>query len=164
MSTLAHQKVARNVCAQAAGGSTCGSVYSVVAWVVATTHPTSTRQHISMRRGTPSFSHLSQVKLRLVLRGSAVPGAGATPESTSMTGPASSDSASARIAYLRGVRAVRQLRSDPLPEPVLHDILEVARWSGSAGNRQPWEFIVVCGRVQVDVSLQPPAPSKYAER
>jgi nitroreductase len=54
-----------------------------------------------------------------------------------------SDSAAARIAFLRGLRATRQLRPDPLPEAVLHDILEVARWSGSAGNRQPWEFVVV---------------------
>jgi nitroreductase len=56
------------------------------------------------------------------------------------------DSATARIAFLRGLRAVRQLRPDPLPETVLHDILEVARWSGSAGNRQPWEFVVVRDR------------------
>jgi nitroreductase len=54
-----------------------------------------------------------------------------------------SDSAAARISFLRGLRAVRQLRPDPLPEAVVHDILEVARWSGSAGNRQPWEFVVV---------------------
>ena len=56
------------------------------------------------------------------------------------------DSSAERIAFLRGLRAVRQLRPDPLPEPVLHDILEVARWSGSAGNRQPWEFVVVRDR------------------
>src|SRR5215471_17573628 len=53
---------------------------------------------------------------------------------------------SARIEFLRGLRAVRQLRPDPLPDAVLHDILEVARWSGSAGNRQPWEFVVVRDR------------------
>ena len=47
---------------------------------------------------------------------------------------------------MRGLRAVRQRRPDPLPESVLHDILEVARWSGSAGNRQPWEFVVVRDR------------------
>ena len=52
----------------------------------------------------------------------------------------------ARISFLRGLRAVRQLRPDPLPDPVLRDILEVARWSGSAGNRQPWEFVVVRDR------------------
>jgi nitroreductase len=56
------------------------------------------------------------------------------------------DSAAARIAFLRGLRAVRQLRPDPLPDAVLRDILEVARWSGSAGNRQPWEFVVVRDR------------------
>src|SRR4029453_17610464 len=56
------------------------------------------------------------------------------------------ESASSRIEFLRGLRAVRELRSDPLPEPVLLDILEVARWSGSAGNRQPWEFVLVRDR------------------
>src|SRR5438445_1325579 len=63
-----------------------------------------------------------------------------------MTDSSDSDSVSARVAFLRGLRAVRQLRPDPLPEAVLHDILEVARWSGSAGNRQPWEFVVVRDR------------------
>src|SRR5260370_16913913 len=63
-----------------------------------------------------------------------------------MTNTAPPDTATARIAFLRGLRAVRQLRPDPLPESVLHDILEVARWSGSAGNRQPWEFVVVRDR------------------
>lgn len=56
------------------------------------------------------------------------------------------DSASGTLALLRGLRAVRQLRPDPLPEDVLRNILEVARWSGSAGNRQPWEFVVVRDR------------------
>src|SRR5260221_11271036 len=56
------------------------------------------------------------------------------------------ETASARIGFLRGLRAVRQLRPDPLPEAVLRDILEVARWSGSAGNRQPWEVVVVRDR------------------
>src|ERR1700738_5426413 len=56
------------------------------------------------------------------------------------------DTSAARIALLRGLRAVRQLRPDPLPDAILQDILEVARWSGSAGNRQPWEFVVVRDR------------------
>jgi nitroreductase len=64
-----------------------------------------------------------------------------------MTTPlTNTDTPSARIAFLRNLRAVRQLRPDPLPDAVLHDILEVARWSGSAGNRQPWEFVVVRDR------------------
>jgi len=56
------------------------------------------------------------------------------------------DSAAGTLALLRGLRAVRQLRPDPLPEDALRNILEVARWSGSAGNRQPWEFVVVRDR------------------
>jgi nitroreductase len=60
------------------------------------------------------------------------------------------DSAAARIQFLRGLRAVRQLRRDPIPEAMLRDILEVARWSGSAGNRQPWEFVVVRDREMLE--------------
>ncbi|MBV9326233.1 MAG: nitroreductase family protein [Chloroflexi bacterium] len=56
------------------------------------------------------------------------------------------DSTAGTLALLRGLRAVRQLRPDPLPEDALRNILEVARWSGSAGNRQPWEFVVVRDR------------------
>src|ERR1700716_2076408 len=66
----------------------------------------------------------------------------------------SSDSPAARIGSLRGLRAVRQLRPDPLPEAVLNDILEVARWSGSAGNRQPREFVV--GRDEDRCGRRPP--------
>ncbi len=51
-----------------------------------------------------------------------------------------------RIAFLRSLRAVRQFRPDPIPQEVVDDILEVARWSGSAANRQPWELVVVRDR------------------
>ncbi len=54
-----------------------------------------------------------------------------------------SDNAREKIAFLRGLRAVRQFRSDPIPQDVLNDVLEVARWSGSASNQQPWEIVVV---------------------
>ncbi|MDP9373782.1 MAG: nitroreductase family protein [Chloroflexota bacterium] len=55
-------------------------------------------------------------------------------------------SARDRIAFLRGLRAVRQFRPDPVPQQVVDDILEVARWSGSASNRQPWELVVIRDR------------------
>ena len=51
-----------------------------------------------------------------------------------------------RIAFLRSLRAVRSFRPDPVPEEVVDDILEVARWSGSASNRQPWELVVIRNR------------------
>ena len=47
------------------------------------------------------------------------------------------------IALLRSLRAVRQFRPDPVPQEIVNAVLEVARWSGSASNRQPWEFIVI---------------------
>ena len=47
------------------------------------------------------------------------------------------------IAFLRGLRAIRQFRDEPVPPAVVDDLLDIARWSGSAKNRQPWEFIVV---------------------
>ena len=48
-----------------------------------------------------------------------------------------------RISFLRTLRAVRSFRSDPVPQEVIEDILDVVRWSGSASNRQPWEIILV---------------------
>ncbi len=51
-----------------------------------------------------------------------------------------------RISFLRSLRAVRQFRSDPVPQEVVDDVLEVARWSGSASNRQPWELVVIRNR------------------
>ncbi len=51
--------------------------------------------------------------------------------------------AGARVSFLRTLRAVRSFRPDPVPQEVVDDILEVARWSGSASNKQPWEIVVV---------------------
>lgn len=57
-----------------------------------------------------------------------------------------SQTARDRIEFLRGLRAVRHFRPEPLPQTVIDDILEVARWSGSASNRQPWELVVIRDR------------------
>lgn len=50
------------------------------------------------------------------------------------------------IAFLRSLRAVRNFRPDPVPQETVDDVLEVARWSGSAANRQPWELVVIRDR------------------
>ncbi len=50
------------------------------------------------------------------------------------------------IAFTRQLRELRQTRrftGQSVPEDVLADILDVARWTGSAKNTQPWHFIVV---------------------
>jgi hypothetical protein len=54
---------------------------------------------------------------------------------------------SAMVGFLKSLRTVRFFEQHkPVPENVLQDVLEVARWSGSARNRQPWEFVVVSDR------------------
>ena len=51
--------------------------------------------------------------------------------------------AAAGIEFLRTLRQSRRFTDQPVPQVVLHDLLEVARWTGSAKNSQPWEFVVV---------------------
>ncbi len=50
------------------------------------------------------------------------------------------------LRTMRAVRSVRDLRPDPIPDAALTAILEVARWTGSGMNRQPWVFVVVRDR------------------
>ena len=40
-------------------------------------------------------------------------------------------------------RAIRRLRSDPIPEGVVDRILTAATWAPSGGNVQPWRIILV---------------------
>jgi len=48
-----------------------------------------------------------------------------------------------QLDFLRSLRSTRRFRPEPVPDPVLTEILEAARWCGSAHNRQPWQFVVV---------------------
>jgi nitroreductase len=41
------------------------------------------------------------------------------------------------------LRAVRRLKTDPIPDDVLHRILQAATWAPTGGNRQPWRVVVV---------------------
>ena len=40
-------------------------------------------------------------------------------------------------------RAVRRLRADPIPDPVLRRVMQAATWAPSGGNLQPWQVIAV---------------------
>ena len=40
-------------------------------------------------------------------------------------------------------RAIRRLRTDPIPASDLHDILKAATRAPNGGNGQPWHFLVV---------------------
>jgi nitroreductase len=44
---------------------------------------------------------------------------------------------------MRTTRAVRRLRSDPIPDDVLRRVLQAATFGPSGGNRQAWRVIVV---------------------
>lgn len=41
------------------------------------------------------------------------------------------------------LRAVRKLRSNPIPDDVLNRVFEAATYAPSGGNRQPWRMIAV---------------------
>jgi nitroreductase len=47
-------------------------------------------------------------------------------------------------------RDERRYLSDPLPDDVVERILDAGRLSGSAGNRQPWTFVVPTGRERIE--------------
>jgi nitroreductase len=49
-------------------------------------------------------------------------------------------------ALLKFRRSVRGFRNERVPRELIEKILEAARWAPSAGNSQPWEFIVVENR------------------
>ena len=44
---------------------------------------------------------------------------------------------------IKGRRSVRAFTDEPVSEEEINQLLDAARWAPSAGNIQPWEFIVV---------------------
>ena len=46
-------------------------------------------------------------------------------------------------AAMSTLRAVRRLKPDPIPDPMLHRVLQAAAWAPSGGNVQPWRIITV---------------------
>jgi nitroreductase len=57
----------------------------------------------------------------------------------------SAESIQAFLDVLRRRRSIRTgfLKDKPVPDELLEAIMEAARWAPSAGNSQPWEFLVV---------------------
>jgi nitroreductase len=54
-----------------------------------------------------------------------------------------SSSPTDRLRPLRQTRQIREFTAEPVDATALDAIADVARWSGSASNTQPWRFIVV---------------------
>ena len=49
------------------------------------------------------------------------------------------------LTAVRQRRSIRKFKPDPVPEGVLREILDAARWSPSWGNTQSWQLHVVTG-------------------
>jgi hypothetical protein len=50
---------------------------------------------------------------------------------------------SSGLGPIRRVSQIRQYSSEPVPDDIVDQLLELARWTGSSKNSQPWRFIVV---------------------
>jgi nitroreductase len=53
------------------------------------------------------------------------------------------------IERIRTVRQIRQYAAELVPDAVIKELLQVARWTGSSRNTQPWHFIVVTDKEQL---------------
>jgi nitroreductase len=56
---------------------------------------------------------------------------------------------SSPIDELRKVRQARKFTAEPVTDEQLQQLLEVARWTGSSQNTQPWHFIVIRDKEQL---------------
>lgn len=62
---------------------------------------------------------------------------------------------------LRRVRQARQYRSDPVSAEIVTELLEIARWTGSARNTQPWHFIVIADKQRLEQLSQLRTPINW---
>ena len=56
----------------------------------------------------------------------------------------------ARVQTLLRARQVREFTDEPLTSAELEALTDVARWSGSSRNNQPWRFIIFGDRAVID--------------
>ena len=47
------------------------------------------------------------------------------------------------LEAIKGRRSIRAFKSQNVSEEIIEKIVDAARWAPSAGNIQPWEFIIV---------------------
>jgi nitroreductase len=49
----------------------------------------------------------------------------------------------ALLSHLQSRRSIRKYQARPVPDNLLEEVLEAARWAPSASNGQPWRFVVI---------------------
>jgi nitroreductase len=69
--------------------------------------------------------------------------------------------ASEVIGQLKKVRQARQYKPDTVPAGVVQELLEIAQWTGSSRNTQPWEFIVIDDKDQLQKISQIRTPINW---
>ena len=47
------------------------------------------------------------------------------------------------LTAIKGRRSIRAFQRKIVPEEIVEELIDAARWAPSAGNIQPWEFIIV---------------------
>jgi nitroreductase len=47
------------------------------------------------------------------------------------------------IEGLKGRRSIRSYKDEEVPDSMLEELLEIARWAPSSSNNQPWRFVIV---------------------
>ncbi len=47
------------------------------------------------------------------------------------------------LTLIRNRRSIRKFQDRPVPDAIVNDILEAARWSPSGLNNQPWRFVII---------------------
>ncbi len=62
---------------------------------------------------------------------------------------ADNDNAQEQARELRKVRQARQYAPKAVPDDVVNELLEIARWTGSSRNTQPWHFIAITDKEQL---------------
>lgn len=53
------------------------------------------------------------------------------------------------VEQIKKVRQARQYLDQPVSDDTLNTLLEVAQWTGSSRNTQPWHFIVIQDKAQL---------------
>lgn len=48
--------------------------------------------------------------------------------------------------------SVRKFKPEPVPKELLQEVIDIARWSPSYKNTQPWEIIIISGKKKEELS------------
>lgn len=65
------------------------------------------------------------------------------------------------VAEINKVRQVRQYKPDAVPDDIITQLLEIARWTGSSRNTQPWHFIAITDKDQLSKISQLRTPINW---